>query len=460
MDVFRDARLVVRRLLKSPGYVVASTMTLALAIGANTAIFSAVYSVLLAPLPIRNPTRLVIAWKTEPTRNLAVVEATFRDYERWRAASQSFVQVAAMGSSSWPAVLEDDAGATTLASVGVTATFFDTLGTRPILGRALQPEDDQPAARPVAVLSHDFWARHFGADPSVVGTPLRLASGPMEIVGVMPPDFDFPRGTSFWTSVVPVLAGSGKSWGTDAFEKVGVLFVLGRLRDGITLESATRELDAIARHAPDTLPRPAAVPAVTVTAFRDYVLGPVRSALWWLLAAVAVLLLVACANVSGLMLTRASLQRREQAIRLTLGATTVEIARAWVLESSILALVGGGLGLAASRWMLSVMAALAPRDIPHLADITLNVPVASFTLVIVGFTALLGGFGPIVQLRTGGLLTILNEAARGSTGRQSVRIRSVLATLQIALAVVLLISAGLIVRSVTALHRLNLGFNP
>jgi hypothetical protein len=110
MDVFRDARLVVRRLLKSPGYVVASTMTLALAIGANTAIFSAVYSVLLAPLPIRNPTRLVIAWKTEPTRNLAVVEATFRDYERWRAASQSFVQVGAMGSSSWPAVLEDDAG--------------------------------------------------------------------------------------------------------------------------------------------------------------------------------------------------------------------------------------------------------------------------------------------------------------------------------------------------------------
>src|SRR5262245_6527482 len=156
MDVLRDARLVIRDLLRSPGYAIAAIVTLAFAIGANTAIFSAVYSVLLAPLPIRDPAKLLIAWKTEPARNLPIVEATYRDYERWRAAGRSFVQMAAMGSSSWPVVLEDDTGATRLASTGVTATFFDTLGARPLVGRALRPEDDQPDAPPVAVLSHGF----------------------------------------------------------------------------------------------------------------------------------------------------------------------------------------------------------------------------------------------------------------------------------------------------------------
>lgn len=460
MEIFRDARLVIRHLLRSPGYAIASTVTLAFAIGANTAIFSAVHGVLLKPLPIRDPAGLMVAWKTEPARNLPIVEATYRDYERWRTASRSFVQMAAMSSSPWPAILEDDAGAITLASVGVTATFFDTLGAQPLIGRALRSDDDQPGAPPVVVLNHDFWTRHFGADPSVVGTTMRMSSGPMEIVGVMRPGFDFPRGTSFWMPVVPVLAGSGKTWGADAFEHVGVLFVLGRLREGVAAETARQELDAIVRHAPGALPRPAAVPAVAAIPFQDHVLGPIRGALWWLLAAVGALLLVACANVSGLMLTRAALRQREQAIRLALGATSSDIARLWLLESVVLALVGGGIGLGAARLMMNVIVALGPADVPDLADVSINIPVALFTLAMMVLTAVLCGLGPILALRTRGFLAVLHDTARGSTGAKSLHARSALVTLQIALAVVLLISAGLIVRSVAALQRLNLGFEP
>lgn len=460
MGVLREARVVIRHLLRSPGYAVASILTLAFAIGANTAIFSAVDSVLLKPLPILDPAGLVVAWKTEPARNLPVVEATYRDYERWRTGSKSFVQVAAMGSSLWPAVLEDEPGAVKLASSGVTATFFDTLGAQPLIGRVLRPEDDQPDARPVAVLSHGFWTNHFGADPSVVGTTMRMSTGPVEIVGVMPAGFDFPRGTSFWKPVVPVLAGSGKTWGSDAFEHVGVLFVLGRLRQGATVESARHELDALVRHAPGALPRPTGVPAITATPFQDHVLGPVRGALWWLLAAVGALLLVACANVSGLMLTRAALRQREQAIRLALGATSTAIARLWLLESVVLTAVGGAIGLGTARWMMDAIAAFAPADVPGLADISMNLPVALFTLAAIATTALLCGLGPILGLRAKGFLAALRDAGRGSSGAKSLRARSGLVTLQIALAVALLISAGLIVRSVSSLQRLDLGFEP
>jgi predicted permease len=460
MGVLRDARVVIRSLLKSPSYAIAAVLTLGLAIGANTAIFSAVYGVLLKPLPIRDPDRLVVAWKTEPARNLPVVEATFRDYERWRMANRSFVQMAAIGSSLWPAVLEQESGAVKVASAGVTATFFDTLGAKPVIGRALQPQDDQPDARPVAVLSYGFWTSHFGADSSVVGSTMRMSSGPVEIVGVMPEGFDFPRGTSFWKSVVPVLAGSGKTWGSDAFEHTGVLFVLGRLRDGATVESAGQEIDVLARHAPNALQRPIGIPAARAVSFQQHYLGPVQGAMWWLLAAVGALLVVACANVSGLMLTRAALRQREQAIRLALGATAAAVGRLWLLESALVAAVGGGLGMAVASWMMDAIGALAPADVPGLSDISLNVPVALFTFASVALTALLCGLGPILGLRTKGPLAALNDSSRGSTGSSVLRARSALVTLQIALAVALLISAGLIVRSVASLQRLDLGFDP
>jgi predicted permease len=514
LDLWHDIRLAIRHLRKAPGYTTAAIVTLALAIGANSAIFGAVHAVLLKPLPIHNPDAVVIAWETDPSHDLSVVEVTYRNFERWRVGARGFQEMAVMGSSAWPAILDDEpaiggggvprstqasatrgggdgndnrdraganrpaggnggpgaagaadgsgsvgAGGMKLSAMGVSASFFDTLGAPPLLGRVLGPDDDRVNAAPVVVISHGLWTRRFGGDPSVLGRTIRLNDVSTAIVGVMPAAFDFPRGTDVWKPVVPVLANTKNA--EFVLERVGVLYVLGRLRDGISVERATQELDALARRVPQPLARPANVPAVRVTPLVDFMLGPVHGALWWLLAAVGALLLIACANVSGLMLTRAALQRREHAIRLALGASRAAIGRLWAIESVLLSLAGGVLGIVASYWIGAAIVALAPEDIPRLTEVTIDLPVAAFTLAIVLATALLCGLGPVLQARRSTLVDALNDAWRGSsTGVRSIRARSALVTLQIGLAVVLLIAAGLVVRSFVALRQLDLGFDP
>ncbi|HEY6357311.1 MAG TPA: ABC transporter permease, partial [Vicinamibacterales bacterium] len=201
-------RLALRRLVKSPGYTTATVATLALTIGATSAVFSAVYGVLLSPLPIRQPNDLVISWGSDLQHGANVVELSYRNFENWAARSRSFTESAAVGSSMWPAVLQMPNRAVRLWSAGVSVSFFDTLGVAPALGRGFRPEDDEPNAPRVLVLSHKAWLTHFGADPGIVGVTLRLAE-PTTVVGVMPEGFDFPRGTDFWTPVVPILAESG-----------------------------------------------------------------------------------------------------------------------------------------------------------------------------------------------------------------------------------------------------------
>lgn len=457
----KPIRHTLVHLLKAPGYTTAIVMTLALAVAANTAIFSAVHAVLLDPLPLRQPKNLVIAWKTDAARNLPVIEISYNSFRHWQAQTRSFEQMAAMGSSTWPSVLDGRGESVRLSSAGVSASFFETLGARPLLGRAFRSEDDVPNAPRVVVLSHATWVQRFGADPAIVDTSIRLDEDQLHtVVGVMPRGFDFPRGTDYWTPIVPILAHSSDRWKIDALENVGVLYVIGRLRDGVTPAVAAAELDRVARSRPGPFPPPAGVSAVAVTPFLDYVLGPVRLALWLLLAAVAVLLLIACANVSGLMLTRVTLRRREHAIRLALGASRFALGRQWALEAALLSATGGVLGFAASRWVASAIVALAPDDIPRLADVAINFPVALFTLAAVFFIALLCGAGPVFQASASNLVDALNESAGGTTSGRSHRARSLLVVLQIALAVVLLVSAGLCVRSFANLHQVDLGFNP
>jgi predicted permease len=450
----RTFRRVLRGLEQQRGYSAAVIVTLALTIGTTTAIFSAVYAILLKPLPITKPDALVICWERAPERNLSVVELSYRAFEGWRLQSRSFTTAAAVGSSTWPGVLERGEPAR-VATAGVSASFFETLGTAPALGRPFMTEDDLPNAEPVTILSHAIWTTRFGGDPSVVGSRIEM-DGVRTVVGVMPQGFDYPRGTDFWIPVVPILTGSGGDR-TANLRDVGVLFVVGRLRSGITPEMAREELDLLSAQQQQQ-GTPHFGSRVVVTPFLDHVLGPVRPALGALFSAVIVLLVIGCANVSGLMLTRVSRRRREQAVRVALGATRMQVGREWLVETLILSTGGGVLGFAASHWIARGIAMLAPPDVPRLGDVTINVPVALFSCAIAAAAAVLCGAAPVRQAGAFNLVDALNDAARGTPGGRPWRARSLLVVVQISLTVVLLVAGGLVVRSFVNLQRLDLGF--
>jgi len=459
MGLLRAVRLTIRDLVRAPGYTSAAVLTLALAIGANSAIFSAVYAVLLSPSAIQQPDNLVVCWERDPSRNLPVVELSYRNFQDWVTHTRSFSNAAAVGSSTWSAILDAQGESTRLSSAGVSVSFFDTLGVKPISGRAFTPDDDVPNAARVAILSHGIWVRRFGADPGVVGTTIQLGQ-PHTVVGIMPESFDFPRGTDVWLPVVPILANAGNGRIQTGLESVGVLFVVGRLREGVTPGMAAEELDRLAAQLERQGTAHRFGSAVVVTSFLDHLMGPVRQAFWALFAAVALLLLIGCANVSGLMLTRVSLRRREHAIRLALGATRSHLGRHWALETLVLSIAGGGVGFIASRWLVQAIVALAPEDVPRLAEISTNFPVMAFTFLAVLMTALLCGAQPVWHAGASNLLEPLNEAARAAPGRPSSRARSLLLVFQIALTVVLLVAAGLVVRSFVNLRSIDLGFLP
>ena len=238
-----DLRLAVRHLRRAPGYTATAVLTFALAIGANSAIFSAVNVVLLRPLPVEAPERLAVVWQTRADGQ-SVVELTHRHMREWSEAGTIFTRSSLMGSHNWNAILQGRGEPTRVWFNGVSASFFDTLGVRPLLGRGLRAEDDVPNARAVAVLNHDFWVRRFGADPGAVGTMMTLDGGPVEIVGVMPPGFDVPSGAEFWVPVVPALT-SGTPPDLSSLDNTGVSYVVGRVRPDLNLKTVAAELDAL-----------------------------------------------------------------------------------------------------------------------------------------------------------------------------------------------------------------------
>ena len=457
-DPTGGTRQVLRNLVKQPGYTVATITTLALAVAANSAIFGAVRAVLLNPLPIESPSRLVVCWQAAPSRNLPVVELSYRTYEDWAAAS-SLAATAAIGSSNWAAVLEGNGEPARVQYAGVTASFFDTMGVHPFIGRSFEKRDDVPNAAPVVAINYGAWIRRFGGDRGIVGAALTLDGVAHTVVGVMPKGFDFPRGAELWKPVVPSLTASSSRWRMDALADVGVLFVVGRLRQGATPVTAAGEIDRIDDEA-RTRGKATFGTQVVVTPFLDYLLGPVRAALWILFAAVGILLLIACANVSALLLSRVAIRRREHAIRLALGATRFDLARLWAIEAGALSIAGGAVALIVSRWIAATIVALAPDDIPGLSNVAINLPVAAFTFAATVAVAFLCGIGPVRHAAATNPADALADAGRNTAGQKSRRARSLLLTAQIALGVVLLVAAGLVARSFIRLRGVNLGFDP
>jgi putative ABC transport system permease protein len=458
MSLAVDVAVVARRLRSSPGCTLGIVVTLALALGANTAIFSVVHATLLNPLLARDPGQLVVVWESDPAKDVAVVEIAYDTFRAWATHSRSFTDAGAFGSSTWTEVLRGVDESVRLASTAVSATFFDTLGVRPMLGRTFRAEDDLPNAERVVMLSHTLWKTRFGGNPSIVGTTLQF-DHPRVVVGVMPEGFDFPRGTDFWAPVLPILAESEMKWKINARSDVGALFMLARLRAGVRPEAAADELNALAADVQRFGGRRFGT-AVTVTPVVDMLLGPIRPSLWGLFAAGVILLAIACANVAGLIMKRASLRRRELAIRLGLGASLGHLSRLWLIETVVLACAGGCLGLLAAYWITRTIMSLAPQALPGLAASSINLPVAAFTLLAVVVSALVCGAWPIVDLRSFDLNAAVKDGPRTPKALGWRRTRSSLVTLQIALAMVLLIAGGLAIRSAINVGRVDLGFTP
>jgi len=458
MNPAADVAIVARRLRSSPGYTLGIVATLALALGAITSIFGVVHSTLLNPLAARDPSRLVVVWESDPAKSVAVVELAYNTFRDWATHSRSFSQAGAFGSSTWTQVLRGAGESVRLASTGVSATFFDTLDARPLLGRTFHAEDDVPNAERVMILSHALWKTRFGGNPSIVGTTLQFDQ-PYVVVGVMPAGFDFPRGTDFWTPVIPILAESEAKWKINARSDVGILFMVARLRDGVSRAAASDELNRLAADVQRSGGRRFGT-AVVVTSVVDMLLGPIRPALWGLFAAAVLLLLIACANVAGLMMKRASLRRREFAIRLGLGATTGHLTRLWLVETAMLASAGGCLGLVGAYWIGRTMMTLAPQAVPGLIASSINVPVAAFTLLAVVASAFVCGAWPVVDLRSLDLNAALKNEPRWTRTAGWHGTRSMLVTLQISLAVVLLTAGALAIRSAINVGRIDLGFTP
>jgi predicted permease len=459
-SLVRQLRQAFRQLAGSPGFTITAVITLSLASGATTAIFSAVYAVLLSPMSVRAPDALVIGWGRDSARTEGVIELSYLDIADLGQASRQLASVAAVGSHAWNSVLDEAGESTRLSYAGVSGSFFETLGAEPLFGRVLGPDDDVANAENVAVMSHRLWARRFGSDPAIIGRTIRLDNEPTRIVGVMPLSFDYPRGVELWAPLAPGLSAAAEAMKTDVLRSVGVLYLIGRLRPGVTIAAASQELSAIAAGAAGGGPVMNAGARVELQPFLDHVIGPTRPALWVLLGAVAVLLCIACANVSGLMLTRIALRDRDRAVRQALGASRRSLAGEWVTETLVLAIAGGAIGLVIAQWLATAIVALAPDGIPRLDQVGINVPVAAFSTVVMTLVALLCGLAPARRASLVDVAEVLKDEGRSTTGARTFRARSGLLILQIGLAVVLLVGAGLILRSFAGMRQIDLGFEP
>jgi putative ABC transport system permease protein len=447
-NIVRDGRHVLRSLRRSPGFSIAVAFTLALGIGGNTAIFSVVDQLLLRPLPYPAGDELVMIHEAVPTGRPEVSPANWLD---WQRQSRSFRALAA-----WRVVPDG----VTLTGVGeptqlnaqiVSAEFFAVLGVQPVLGRVLSEEDDRPISPRVLVLSHRLWQQRFSGDPTIVGRVIQVNDRPAEIVGVMPANFSFVYpDNDVWAAF---RLDRDQPW-----RQTGGRFhhVVGRLAPDTPLAAARSEMEAIARRLSEQHEFNRNT-SVTLVPLRAELTGQVHTSLLFLYGAVGLLLAVACCNVMNLLLARSASRRREIAIRMSLGAGRPAIIRQLLVESLLLALAGGGLGLALAAWSVDALSALAPGDVPGISELAIDGRVLIYTLALSVSTGTIAGLAPAVLAPRQSIVTTIRLS--GSTVTPPARIRQVLVVGQVALTVVLLCGAGLFIRTLLALNGANNGFN-
>ncbi|HKP10532.1 MAG TPA: ABC transporter permease, partial [Blastocatellia bacterium] len=444
----QDLRYGARMLLKNPGFTLVAVLTLSLGIGANTAIFSVVNAVLLRPLPFAEPESLVWLWDTQP--QLPTAPASLPDFLDWKAQNQSFEHLAAFQGGS---MFIDTGDGMRDTPVGlVTPETFALFRVSPILGRTFTDEETLPGRSRVAVLSHVLWRSRFGSDPNVLGRTVDVSGAPFTIIGVMPEGFSFPDRAEFWRPlpIDPNKLDPGPHY----------LSVVGRLKPTVTLAQAQAEMSAIAARLSDQYSEKNAGHGVRLELLRDVVVGDIGPALFVLLGAVGFVLLIACANVANLLLARVGVRQKEIAVRTALGASRLRIVRQLFTESLMLSVGGGAAGLLIAVWGVKWLVSLGPGTIPRVHEIAVDPRVVCFTLLISVATSLLFGLAPALQASKPDLTDALKEGGRGGAGRRRNRLRSVLMVSEVALSLVLLIGAGLMIRSFDKLNHVDPGFNP
>jgi len=452
--VTSDLRLAVRSLRRRPLLFVVAASALALGIGASTAVFSVVDAVLLRPLPFAETERLVMYWQSIPEASTPFVEVSYPHFRKLRAQSRSFSALAAMPAVNSGFILGGREPVRVEGRI-VTGNFFDVLGARAARGRTFGEDEDRVGAPRVVVVSHGLWQRHFGGEPGIVGRMLDVDGTAMTVIGVMPPAFRYPREADLWTPLVPVIP--------EIVEKanVGWAVLIGRLAPGVPIVQARPEVDAItAAGLREEAPSSPQL-KVVLTPLADEWFGPSRRALWVLLGAVLLVLLLACANVSALLLARAATRQREIAVRVALGASRPRLVRQLLVEASLIALAGGLAGTLIATWGLDGLLALVPAEVPRLEDAAIDSRVLAFALGLTAVTALGAGLVPALIASKTSLTEVLAEGARsaGPAARQA-RARAVLVAAEAAVALVLLAGAGLLTRTFQNLRTLDLGFDP
>jgi putative ABC transport system permease protein len=436
--------------LREPGFTALIVLVLALGIGANTAMFSVVDAVLLRPLPYKDSDRLVALW--EKSNKMEEVSVAYPNFLDWQEQNRVIEQMAAFKRDNFNYTPGGDPER--VPGSLVSADFFATLGVNPVFGRAFTRDDDRPGANPVVILSHGFWQRHFASNPSVVGQALKLNGKDYTVVGITPAGFEFNGENDVF---VPLGLNADKM--SDRGTHPG-LYVVGRLKPGVTLEQAHSALDALAANLGQQYPETNGGTHIVLVSLYEDTVGDIRPAFLILLGAVALVLLIACANVANLLLARATSRHKEIAIRAALGASRFRVVRQLLTESVLLSVAGGLLGLLLAVWGVSVLMSLTPPNVPRMKEIGIDSWVLGFTFLVSIVTGVIFGLAPALQTTKIDLSESLKEGGRSATaGAGTRRMRNGLVVAEVAISLMLLIMAGLMIKSFMRLRSVSTGFD-
>ncbi len=452
-DLLQDLRYGLRTLRQSPGFTAVAVLTLALGIGANTAIFSIVDAVLLRALPYPDPNQLVLMFNIPVNRPDALSGISYRDFTEYRDHNEVFT---AMAGNAFHNLTLTGAGEPSIVNTAdVTPELFSLLNAKPLLGRTLLSDDGKAGAAAVAVLSEDLWRSRFGSNPNIIGQSIALDMRAFTVVGILPASFRYPDGAprqDVWISVLQdPLFGPMTSQ-----PRVRLLGVLGRLKPGVSLVKAQAEMDTLGARFAKTYAAEDSGLAIRIRPYREIVVGNLKSALLILLSAVALVLLIACANVANLLLSKATSRGKEIAVRTALGASRARIIRQLLTESAVLGLIGGVAGVLLADWAVRGLQRFLPSDVVRIGSVHVGAPVLVFALLLSIAAALVFGIAPALVTKPASI----KEGGERAGTRSSHHLRNFLAVAEVSLAMVLLIAGGLLIRSFALVTSVNPGFDP